>query len=73
MTACVKVSTKLGLQLGGNGKDFIGNHAIKGCHAKGNVSYYGIEKFERDKFRTTLDQSYYRPIGYDCGSKNYKI
>ena len=73
LTACFKASSKLGLQLGGNGKKFIGNHAIKGCHAEGNISYYGIEKTERDKHRTNLDKPFYRPIGYDCGSTTIKI
>ena len=67
MTACINASTNLGLRLGDGDKDFIGNHGIKGCHAKRNEAYYGIEETDINKHRTTLVKPFYRPLGYDCG------
>ena len=71
MTACLNASINLGLQLGDDGKDFIGNHGLKGCHAKRNVAYYGIEETDINKHRTTLVKPFYRPLGYDCGIHLY--
>ena len=67
MTACINASTNLGLRLGDGDKDFIGNHGIKGCHAKRNEAYYGIEETHINKHRTTLVKPFYRPLGYNCG------
>ena len=67
ITACIKASTQLGLQIGGNGKQFLGDHEIKGCHADNSSAYYGIEKTDKNKHRTMLAKPFYRPIGYDCG------
>ena len=68
MSACMNASAHLGLQFGGNGKEFIGNHGIKGCHAKDEMAYYGIEEKNINKHRRLLVKSVYRPLGYDCGT-----
>ena len=62
------------MRLGGNGKEFINNHGIKGCHAEGAFSYYGIEENKKNAHRYPLVAPFYRPNGYDCGiTKNIKL
>ena len=53
--------------MGGNGKEFIGNHGIKGCHAEGGFAYYGVENDEKNLHRSFLVIPFHRPNGYDCG------
>ena len=53
--------------MGGNGKAFIGNYDIRGCHAQGRFAYYGIDWKEKDSHRKFLIKPFYRPNGYDCG------
>ena len=65
-SACLNASKQQGLQLGGNGKEFIDNHATKGCHAEGGFAYYGIYENGQREHRQSLDPPLYRPNGYDC-------
>ena len=67
-SACLNASNHQGLQLGGNGKDFIGDYTIKGCHAEGEFAYYGIEDEFVREHRKFLTAPFYRPNGYDCGN-----
>ena len=60
ITACIKPGIQLGLQLGGNGTKFIGNHEIRGCHADNSSVYYGIEKKTRRIIKNSLR------VGCDC-------
>ena len=65
-SACLNASKLQGLQLGGNGKEFIDNHATKGCHAETGFAYYGIYEDDQNEHRKSLTPPLYRPNGYDC-------
>ena len=64
--ACLDASQNQGLQLGGEGKQFINHYATKGCHAQGKFAFYGIEAAELNRHRKSLVKPFYRPNGYDC-------
>ena len=68
MNACINASINLGLQVGGKGKEFIGMHIVKGCHAKGRMAYFGIEEKVGNGHLKHLVKPLYRPNGYDCGN-----
>lgn len=65
--ACINAGIQQGLQLGGNGTKFIGNHDVKGCYVELGFVYYGIEE-DIHEHRKFLSTPFYRPNGYDCGS-----
>ena len=68
--ACLNASYNLGLELGVKGREFEGNHAIKGCHAEGGFAHYGIGAqggIVENEHRTVLVAPKHRPNGFDCG------
>ena len=75
--ACHDAGKRLGLKIGGNGYNFAGNYATKGCHAykcgshNGNYDgmiFYGIGG-TKEQISAPLSAPKYRPEGYDCLTK----
>ena len=66
--ACLNASVHLGLQIGHDGKDFIGDYDIKGCHAEGKTAYFGMGGNGSIDSRSSLIKPTFRPNGFDCGN-----
>ena len=68
--ACIDAGSRLGLQLGGGGTDFIGDWETKGCYGYENGEYaglifYGMGGSDED-MKATPTSPKYRPSGHDC-------
>ena len=65
--ACLTASTQLGLQIGDDVHEFIGDYSIKGCHSKDGTSFFGVGGSIVDHQKSLVAPNY-RPNGYDCGN-----
>ena len=72
--ACENAAKSLGLQLGGDGDQFAGDHPVKGCHAyesghRAGLAFYGTGGTELEMKQETPFPNQYRPKTKDCPTK----